>query len=258
VWQILIFLLEGFAFLLIGLLLPTSIQLNLEIHTAAELLWLAGAICATVVVLRIVWVFPATYLPRWLVPSIQRNDPAPPPSYPLIVAWAGMRGAVTMLAALALPHDFPYRDLIQFLAFAVIVVTLVGQGLTLSPLMRALGMTDGGAQAQEQVVARQAAIDAALGALDGLQDRWPDHLPLIENLRQQYLHRSEHLPVGGADPADAMDAERVEHQAIMAALIGAQREAVIGLRDEGVINDIALRRIERELDLEELRLGSEV
>jgi len=257
-WQILIFLLEGFAFLLIGLLLPRVIQLNLETRPAAELLWLALAICGTVVVARVVWVFPATYLPRWLVPSIARNDPAPPPSYPLVVAWAGMRGAVTMLAALALPHDFPFRELIQFLAFAVIVVTLVGQGLTLPLLLRRLGMSDGGVDAQEEVVARRATIEAALRSLDELQDRWPDHLPLIENLRQQYLHRSEHLPVEGAGPAVGDDQERLEHLAITTALTFAQREAVIGLRDERVISDHALRVIERELDLEELRLASEV
>jgi CPA1 family monovalent cation:H+ antiporter len=212
----------------------------------------------TVVVARFVWVFPATYLPRWLVPSIGRNDPSPPPKYPLVVGWAGMRGAVTMLAALALPHDFPERDLILFLAFAVIVVTLVGQGLTLPLLLRRLGLSDGGVDAREELVARRAALDAAHDVLGDLRDRWPDHLPLIDTLQQQYEHRVDHLPDDAQEPPEALDREREEHQAIMVTLIDAQRDAVIALRDHGVISDRALRVVERELDLEDLRLQSEI
>jgi CPA1 family monovalent cation:H+ antiporter len=258
VWQIVTFLLEGFAFLLIGLLLPQIVQRSLEGRSPEELLWLAVIVSVAVIIARIFWVFPATYLPRWLVASIRARDPAPPPSYPLVVSWAGMRGAVSMLAALALPETFPDRELIQFLAAAVIVVTLLGQGLTLAPLLRILEMTDGGVDAREEVVARRAAIDAALVALDELAERWPDHLPLINNLRDQYQHRGEHLPVDGDEALSEEDQELTEHRAISAALINAQREAVIALRDQGVISDRALRSVERYLDLEDIRLQGEL
>jgi CPA1 family monovalent cation:H+ antiporter len=265
VWQIVTFLVNGLAFILVGLQLPTVLR-ALSDRPAAELVAQAAIICLTVIVARFVWVFPATYLPRWLVPSIRAVDPAPPPSYPLVVAWAGMRGAVSLAAALALPFAFPERDLILFLTFAVILVTLVGQGLTLGPLLMRLGLSDGGAEQREEAIARAGATAAALAELSRLREAWPDHLPLIENVEERYRHRQEHLPLGedrhgptngsAGEPSEA-DQERREHLAILGAVITAEREKVILMRDRGVISDGVLRRIERELDLEELRLEAD-
>jgi CPA1 family monovalent cation:H+ antiporter len=263
VWTILIFLLNGFAFLLIGLTLPDVLD-GLGGYPTSELVWLAVLVVLTVVVARFVWVYPATYLPRWLVPSIRAKDPAPPPTMPFVVGWAGMRGAVSLAAALGLPFGFPQRDLIQFLTFAVIIATLVGQGLTLPLVLRWLGLRADGEEHREEAIARKAANDAALARLDGLLDEWPDHRPLIEHIAEDYRHRLVHQPGGGVDderadglgPSEA-DMERREHLAILAKVIGAEREAVIGLRDAGIVSDDVLRRVERELDLEELRLQAE-
>ena len=136
-WQMVIFVVNGLAFLLIGLQLPVVIE-DVQGYSPAELLGMAAAVSATVILVRLAWVYPATYLPRWLIPSV-----APPGSVTacagvvLILGWGGMRGAVSLAAALALPHvtdslePFPERGLVIFLTFGVILVTLIGQGLTL-------------------------------------------------------------------------------------------------------------------------------
>ena len=173
-WQIVIFSLEGFAFILIGLTLPGVIE-AISDRQPAELFGLALLVAATVVVARIVWVYPATYLPR-LIPSIRENDPAPPWKVPFVIAWSGMRGAVSLAAALALPLDFPERDLILFLTFVVILVTLVGQGLTLPLVLRWAGIVDvDGTDEEEELLARRAATEAALAEIARLRTQYPDH-----------------------------------------------------------------------------------
>ena len=124
---------------------------------------LAAAVSLTVIVVRMIWVFPATYLPRMLIPGLKERDPAPPSQIVVIIGWAGMRGVVSLAAALALPLTIeggarsPARDLLQFLTFAVILVTLVGQGLTLPWLIRRLGVGDDGSEQHDEIHAREAA-----------------------------------------------------------------------------------------------------
>ena len=254
-WQIVTFTLEGFAFILIGLELPQSLA-ELSTRPIGELAFFAALISVTVIVVRIAWVYPATYLPRMLVRSIAENDPSPPLKVPFVIAWSGMRGAVSLAAALALPRDFPERDLILFLTFVVIIVTLVGQGLTLPLVLRLAGIagTDGGND-REEVLARQVANEAAVAEIAKLRVRWPDHAPLFEQLDSTYSHRGEHLPGGHErDGEEEHDKELEEHREIRQAVINAEREAVIQLRDRGTINDDVLRRLEREIDLEEVRM----
>jgi CPA1 family monovalent cation:H+ antiporter len=252
-----IFSLEGFAFVLIGLQLPQIFD-AISARNPAQLLGLSVLISVTVIVARILWVYPATYLPR-LIPSIRAADPPPPWKVPFVVGWSGMRGAVSLAAALALPRDFPERDLIVFLAFVVILVTLVGQGLTLPLVLRLAGVAGADSRDErEESVARQAASEAALAEIGALRERWPEHLPLIDQLEAMYSHRTEHLPGAheehSGDEEDEHEKERREHVAIREAVLRAERDAVIELRDQGVINDEVLRRILREIDLEELRM----
>jgi monovalent cation/hydrogen antiporter len=251
-WQMSIFVVNGLAFVLVGLQLP-SVMETVGARPASELIGLAVVVTTTVVLTRLAWVFPATYLPRWLIPSIARRDPAPPPSAVLVLGWAGMRGAVSLAAALALPAGFPERDLLIFLTFVVILATLVGQGLTLPALIRAVGLGDDGSAEHEELHAREAATDAALRRLDELVQEVPGHLPLIDQLRERYRHRAEHYAhdhKGGEVPVDP---EERDHEMIRRAVVAAERIEVIGMRDRGVISDEALRRVERDLDLEELR-----
>jgi Na+/H+ antiporter len=258
VWQILIFILNGLAFILIGLQLPVVLA-GLADRPAIELAGQALAVSAAVVVTRFLWIFPATYLPRMLVHGIRAHDPAPPRAAVVVISWAGLRGVVSLALALALPIDFPERNLLLFLTFAVILVTLVGQGLTLPLLLRKLGVSGGSQNGAEDTVARGVAVDAALARLAELRDEWPGHIPLIENMEERFRHRTEHL-VAAAESGDvtAEEQEKIEHRAILAAVIDAEREAVIQARDSGVVNDDVMRTIERELDLEELRLEADL
>jgi CPA1 family monovalent cation:H+ antiporter len=265
-WKMVIFVVNGLAFLLIGLQLPTILA-NLGAYELGRLVGIAAAVCATVVVVRLVWVYPATYLPRWLIPGLARRDPAPPARVPLILGWGGMRGAVSLAAALALPlhtdagAPLPGRDVVIFLAFSVILVTLIGQGLTLGPLIQALKVTDDGAVEHEEIHARSAATEAALARLDELVDEVPGHLPLIDQLRDRYRHAGEHLVHDHEDwqpsPAPAeltpQEVEEMEHDEIRRAVITSQRLAILALRDRGEISNEALRAVERDLDLDELR-----
>lgn len=264
-WRMLIFVVNGLAFLLIGLQLPTVIG-DLEGYAVGDLVAMAAAVSVTVVVVRLAWIYPATYLPRWLSPSLARRDPAPPARVPLILGWGGMRGAVSLAAALALPlqtdagDPFPGRGLVIFLAFSVILVTLIGQGLTLPALIRALNVVDDGSVAREEAQARSVATEAALRRLEELRSEVPGHLPLIDQLRERYEHRGEHLVnadrVEPRPPSDDMtpeEVEELEHDEIRRAVISAERLAVLDLRDRGEISDEALRAVERDLDLDELR-----
>jgi len=256
VWQTVIWLINAFVFMLIGLQLPAILRAVLIDHRPEELLALGLAVSATVIVARIVWVYPATYLPRFLSAKLRARDPYPPARAVFIISWAGMRGVVSLAAAFALPPDFPRRDLILFLTFCVIVATLIGQGLTLPWLIRHLGVLAPPGADGEEVHARLAAVEAALQRLEELKHDYPDHVPLIEQLREEYEHEAGHvLPRPGAGPDDA-EQELLDHRAIRNAVLVAQREAVIGLRDAGVINDETLRAIERDLDLEALRAGA--
>jgi len=265
-WKMVIFVVNGLAFLLVGLQLRTVAQ-SVEGASGAELLGAGALISLTVIVIRLVWVYPATYLPRWLIPSLARRDPAPPARVPLILGWGGMRGAVTLAAALALPlktaagDPFPGRDAVIFLAFSVVLVTLIGQGLTLPALIRALGVEDDGSLEHEEVHARRAATDAALERIEEMRAEVPGHLPLLDQLKERYEHREEHLVHEHGDELDGALAdeltpeqvEELEHDEIRRSVISAERIAILDLRDRGEITDDTLRRIERDLDLDELR-----
>jgi CPA1 family monovalent cation:H+ antiporter len=216
-------------------------------------------VSVTVILVRLAWVFPGTYLPRLLSARVRARERMPAPRNVLIVGWAGMRGVVSLAAALALPltvkggAPFPERDLVIFLTFSVILATLVGQGLTLPWLIRRLGVGDDGSAAHEELHAREAAVLAAMARLDELATEWPGHLELIDHLRERHEHATEHLEHDHESGEVPMDQEAAEHATIQRAVIDAQRLAVIDLRDRGVISDEALRRVERGLDLEELR-----
>ena len=253
VWQMVIFTLNGLVFILIGLQLPNILDNLSATRTFGELASWAVIVSFTVIVVRLVWVFPGTYLPRLLFPSVRAREPRPPIRNVVIVGWAGMRGVVSLAAALALPPPFPERDLVIFLTFSVILATLVGQGLTLPWLIRRLGIGDDGSAAHEELHAREAAVGAALSRLGELAGEWPGHLELIEHLRERHEHATEHLEHDHETGEVSVDKEQFEHAAIRRAVIDAQRLAVIDLRDRGVIGDEALRRVERGLDLEELR-----
>ena len=266
VWEIVVFLLNGLVFMLIGLQLRGVIS-HLSAYSLLELVWYAGLISLAVIVARILWVFPATYLPRRLSARIRARDPYPPVRGVTVVAWAGMRGVVSLAAALAIPlttesgEPFPARELIIFVTFCVILATLVLQGLSLPPLIRRLGLQDDNARGQEEVAARLHAANAALERVAELsQEDWV-HEETIRHLHVHYEERAHMLTVrnSGVDGHDGHDGhdhdeDEAHYSRLRRDLISTERRTIIHLRDQGVIGDEVLRIIERELDLEELGL----
>ncbi len=253
-WQVLLFLINGSVFILIGVQLPGVLE-GIRDRPTTELLGLAFAISLTTILVRIAWVFPGTYIPRRLSAGIRAREPRPAPRNVFLVSWAGMRGVVSLAAALALPLDFPERNLIVYLTFAVILATLVGQGLTLPLIIRRLGIVAERADEHEETTARSAAAEAAVARIEELAVEWPGHLELVDALRTQYRLRAEDRELHDRElPPDEAERERLEHQIIRSAVIDAERDALVILRDAGAIRDEVFRRVERDLDLEELRL----
>lgn len=183
-----------------------------------------------------------------------RRDPRLAWWLTFVVSWAGLRGAVSLAAALALPATFPERNLILLLTFAVILVTLVGQGLTLPLVLRAANWDGVEPDGDEATFARVRAYQAGLDEVERARPDWPTHQPLLDRLEAGLRDRGGHLATEDPNETEERRQERVEHEEIQRGVIAAQREAVIELRDRGEINDETLRTIERELDLEELRM----
>jgi CPA1 family monovalent cation:H+ antiporter len=179
------------------------------------------------------------------------------------MGWAGMRGAVSLAAALSLPLEtdagapFPERDLVIFLAYCVVLFTVVVQGLTLPALIRRLGVVDDGADEEaEEQAARIAAAEAALGALDGLAEEEWTRTDTVERLRRLYAFRRRRFATlrGDLEDEDGIVDQSLAYQRLMHDVIEAQRAAIVQMRNEGTISFDVMRRVERDLDLEESRL----
>ena len=253
-WEILAFLLNGALFVLVGLQLHGILN-RIGGRSTSSLIGDAAIVSAAVVAVRIVWVPIFTYVPRWAFRSVREKDPIPPWQAPVIISWAGIRGAVSLAAALALPTAFPGRELIVYLTFAVILVTLVGQGLTLPLLVRVLGLEDDDAAAREEAKARIKAAEAALARLDELVDEGSIREDTAERLRGAYRFRRQRFEARlDADDDGAIEERSVSYQRLRRELLEAERGAILGLRRAGVINDDVMHRVQRDLDLEDSRL----
>jgi len=251
-WKMVNFILNGFLFVLVGLELP-EILAGVGDGSAARLIGLIVVVGAAVVATRFAYVWLASQLPNGPRAQIARYNPELARRLVIVFGWSGLRGAVSLAAALALPPDFPQRNLLLLLTFAVIVITLVGQGLTLPRLARWAawdGVEFGGDETNR---ARAAAYEAGLAEILRLRDRWPGHLELLDRLESGLNDRTQHLATEDPDETAERRQERTEHEEIQRGVIDAQRAAVIELRDRREINDRTLRLIERDLDLEELR-----
>jgi len=260
VWRMIEFLLNGFIFLLIGLQLPEVLR-ALSGQAPAQLAWYALVVSLAVVLVRIAWVFPATYIPRFLFKSIRLADPYPSWRHVAVVGWTGMRGVVSLAAALALPvvtpsgSGFPGRELILFLTFVVILVTLVLQGLTLPLLIRVLGVEGDRVSEQEETKARLQANKAALTRINELSLGASFSEELSQRLRSEYEERIQELErfddsTNRARPGlFSADYERLSREALKV-----ERATILDLRNQRVINDEVLRRVQRDIDLAEARL----
>jgi monovalent cation/hydrogen antiporter len=265
-WDFLIYLIEGMVFLITGLQARTLIE-RIGSYSVSELAVSAAVISAVVIVTRFVWIYPATYVPRWLFPAIRRADPSPPWEWPFALAFTGVRGIVSLAAALAIPftigsgEPFPGRDLILFLTFSVIIMTLVGQGLTLPWVIRVLGLAHAGrreyhANREEEHQARRQAIEAVIRRLEQLERERELPEEVVHPLRTRHRDRLRH--VEHRSDGDERHLEFTEiHDELEHELIAAERQHINDLYREGKLKDEARRRIERELDLREADLANQ-
>ncbi len=268
VWAMLIFLLNGLVFILIGLQLPGILAiLNTTIAQRSPILlvWYAILVSLTVILARLVWVFPQALLPRLLSRRLRERDPYPGWRPVLLIGWTGMRGAVSLAAALALPvvttegAAFPERAFVIYLTFGVILATLVVQGLSLPLLIRGLGLHDDGASERQEMQARLTAAQAALARLDELASQNEVSQESAQHLRKHYEAQVRSITKRFKKAEDEPGEDHATtYQQLQREALQAERSAVIGLRNQGEINDEVLRRIERELDLEEQRLAGDV
>lgn len=262
-WDLIIYLIEGLLFLLTGFQMRSLYEKS-KSFPLHDIVTATVLVAIIVIVARFLWVFPGTYLPRWISRQLRDRDPLPSWRAVFVVAFTGVRGAVSLAAALALPltlpngDAFPYRDLILFVAFGVIFVTLVGLGLTLPPVVRWLGLAKDGrsehiAEHEQEIAARREALNAALKSLDAITDDRELSDEVVKLLRSRHEIRVNQLP-------DTLDPEKHDASAAGTALtrelISSERKFIHMLLRDGKITDETRRRIERDLDLEEASLSN--
>ncbi len=264
IWGVLQFLLNAFLFVLIGLQLPVVLD-NLTGRSAGELAGYGALVAGTVIVVRMVWVAAFAYLPRRIRGRLAGEQVHQPASETALVAWSSMRGAVSLAAALAIPLEvdgggpFPERDLIIFLAFCVILATLVGQGLAFPAVIRAVGVEDDTRDQDEELNARLEIAFAAIDRIEAIADEDWVFEGTADRVRRLYEYRQRRFrsQVQGSEADDDdtdYEARADGYRRFMGEVIGAERRRLRALRDEGAITDEVRRTIERDLDLEQARL----
>lgn len=255
VWGVFIFILNNMIFLLIGLQWTTIFN-SITNYTLKDLFFYSSMIAISMIAIRILWVLPGVFLPYLLFPGIRRNEARPPASWVAFVGWAGMRGVVSLAAAMAIPEytnagkPFPMRDMVIFLTFSIIIFTLVVQGITLGKVARLLNIVQDNSDTEEERLAREKALTTALAKLAHYRENAIYPLSAIDALESEYLLRLEALnqvDQSGNDPINLS-----QHHDLHRKLIDLQRKTVLELRYKHKIGDSVMNRLVRELDLEEL------
>ena len=262
-WDLVIYLIEGLLFLLTGFQMRSLYEKS-KAFPLDDILSATALVAVIIIVARFAWVFPAIYLPRILSEKLRKRDPSPPWQWSFVIAFTGVRGAVSLAAALALPfwlpdgNGFPYRDLILFVTFGVIFVTLIGLGLGLPPVVRWLGVAQAGraehvAEIEAEIAARREALGAALKSLDAITDDRELSDEVVKLLRARHETRANQLPDSLNPEADDVSAAGID---LTRELIAKERKFIHILLRDGKITDETRRRIERDLDLEEASLAN--
>jgi CPA1 family monovalent cation:H+ antiporter len=261
-WSTLAFLLNAALFILIGLQLPAIVD-GLSGLPAGEVIGYAAAVCGAVILMRFAWSFATTVVIRTLDRRASQRARRSTWRFRIVASWAGMRGAVSLAAALALPlqttagDPLPGRELIQFITFALILVTVVGQGLTLPWLIRRLGVIEDGTEEEhEELRARMTIARAALDRVEELEAEEWTRDESVERVRRLYEYRRRRFKIraGKLEDEDGVEERSLAYQRMMHEIYSAQRQALVALRNGREISSDVMRRVERELDLEESRL----
>jgi CPA1 family monovalent cation:H+ antiporter len=261
VWNSLTFMLNGLVFLTIGLQLPYVLN-EIRGLNRTELLIYSGLFSAFLILLRLLWTFPGTFVAYLICTRLlHQTEQRPGVRQVFVVGWTGMRGVIALAAAISLPQKladgspFPARNLIVFLTFSVILVTLVIQGLTLPALIRRLGLAGAVGPKCEEDEARRLVLEAALKDLDESRDPSPEFTGIYDDLAQQYRHRLASLKCAPNDSDGESPEQLSRYLDVSRELLDVQRETALKLRSDGRISDEILREIERDLDLNAIRLA---
>jgi CPA1 family monovalent cation:H+ antiporter len=256
VWDTLTFILNGFVFILLGLQLPYVLE-GIHEYTIGKLLALGGMFSAVVILLRMVWVYPGAWVSNFIRRRLfHQPEPFPDPRGILIIGWTGMRGVVALAAAISLPEylkngsPFPQRNLIIFLTFSVIFVTLVLQGLTLPPLIRRLGLDETDDKNPEEEQARRNMVEAALAYLESARENdGSEFQPVYEELMHVQRRRLTYLEGRDASETEHDPNQYDRYLELTRQVRAVQRATILNLRNQNQINDETLRKLEYELDL---------
>lgn len=260
IWEVYIFSLNALVFILIGLQLPAVIK-GLNQFSIQELVLYIVAINLVIILSRFVWVYPAAYIPRFLSKKLRERDPYPHWTILATLSWVGMRGVLSLILAMSLPHflpsgePFPYRSLIIFLTYSVIITTLLLPTFTLPSLAKIFHFKKENQHSREEALARIESIKAILQELNKALSQYPDIKPYIEHLSARYLTRLSVLESNLQElPFSKLDSVDQEIRRLTKKLLNTERSVLINLRREGSIHDEVFHLLEEELDLEDLRL----
>lgn len=251
-WNILVFLLNSLIFILIGLQLSGMVE-RLSGYSAAQLAMYGTLVSAVAIAVRFAWIYPSTWLPRLASAGYRKRNPSPPEAELFIMSWCGMRGIVSLAAALALPlvlrngTPFPHRDLIIFLTFVLIAVTLVVQGLSLGPLIRRLHVGHDWGHEEELRIAREAMAAAAFAAIDAAAKERHIAKSVSARIRAEF---AEKITLAGSSAAQTLGGSDLANS-LRNAAIKAERAALIGIWREHRISDEVLHQLEEILDYQE-------
>jgi CPA1 family monovalent cation:H+ antiporter len=255
-WDLVLFIINGFVFTMIGFQLPTVIE-NLHAYSWSQLVVYAVVINVTIIAVRFLWVFPATYLPRLFSPSLRKTDPSPKWQSIVVLGWLGMRGIVSLAATLALPETFPERPLLVFLTYSVILVTLIIPPLTLPLILRFMSLPVDNARDREEAMARYEATKSALAKIGEHASIAGTPPKQIEHLRERYQRRLKTIePNLREDAHSAINVEDQHLRRLLQTTSRWERETLQSLRQGGQIHDEVFHALSYELDLEELRLST--
>lgn len=261
-WGTLIFIINGFIFTLIGFELPHVLS-SLKSYSLMELTGYGLLVSFTVIVLRLIWIYPSAYLPRIVFPSIARKDPMPPWQFLFVLGWTGMRGIVSLAAVLAIPHNlpggeaFPNMNLLIYLTYCVIVTTLIAPAVTLSPLIRWLHLSNGDNKMHEEAVGRVRALEEVMRKIEEIKSR--ENIPdnVFQIFRSQIDRKLKIVRTQlGDNPYSLLTNDYFAHKKLALAALQAERETLIWLRRKNEIHDEVFHQLLDELDLEDVRAKS--
>ncbi|VVC74940.1 putative Na(+)/H(+) exchanger [Aquicella siphonis] len=261
-WSTLMFIINGFVFTLIGFELSHVLK-SLKAYSFAELFSYGLMVSLTVIVLRLLWIYPSAAIPRLIFPSLARKDPQPAWQFLFALGWTGMRGIVSLAAVLAIPRRlpsgqaFPNMDMLVFLTYCVIVTTLIAPAITLSPLIRWLRLNDGDNKLHEEAVARVRALEEVIRRIEEIKVR--ENIPdnVFQEFRAQIERKLKIVQTQLEDnPYSLLSNDYFAYKKLALAALAAERETLIWLRRKGEIHDEVFHRLLDELDLEDVRAKS--